>query len=194
MSQTETELPTTANRRTPMDHLRSKKKPRLAKVRIPTDSEIGDAYEEAKSSRDLARFVLEAASEEQRVKLRGDLDQAEALYQEAKAAVVEASTEFIFRAVGRVKYDKLLRENQKTTKQTEEDDKNEVPAEERVTWDPDRFPPALVAESIVEPKLTHADIEEMWSSEDWSTAELATLFGSAMQANNERHIITLGKD
>jgi len=38
------------------------------------------------------------------------------------------------------------------------------------------FPPALIAACSVEPKITETDAREIWSSEEWSTGELNTLF------------------
>jgi hypothetical protein len=38
------------------------------------------------------------------------------------------------------------------------------------------FPPALVAACSLEPKLSEADTREIWTSEEWSTGELNTLF------------------
>lgn len=38
------------------------------------------------------------------------------------------------------------------------------------------FPPALVAACSMDPKITEADAREIWTSEDWSTGELNTLF------------------
>lgn len=181
-------------RLTPGDHLRSRKKPRIATVRIPMDSEIADAYEEAKNTRDLARYMLDASGPEHKPKLGAELEQAQAAYEDAKAAITEASTKFTFRAIGRTKYDRIVNDNPKTSEQEAKEDSEEVPREDRVSWNPETFPLELVAASIVEPKLTREDVFQMWNSDDWSTAELSTLFGAAMSANAERQIITLGKD
>lgn len=40
------------------------------------------------------------------------------------------------------------------------------------------FPPALVAACSVEPKITESDARDIWSSDDWSTGELNTLFNA----------------
>jgi hypothetical protein len=38
------------------------------------------------------------------------------------------------------------------------------------------FPPALVAACSVDPKINEADARDIWTSEEWSTGELNTLF------------------
>ena len=43
----------------------------------------------------------------------------------------------------------------------------------------DTFAPALVHACLVEPDLELDEVKAMWSSEDWSSGELATLFSTA---------------
>ena len=51
-----------------------------------------------------------------------------------------------------------------------------------------------MAASIVEPEdMTAEDIYDIWDSEDWNQAELASLFLAAIQANAERKVLDLGK-
>lgn len=38
------------------------------------------------------------------------------------------------------------------------------------------FPPALVSACSVDPKISEADARDIWSSEEWSSGELNTLF------------------
>lgn len=40
------------------------------------------------------------------------------------------------------------------------------------------FPPALVAACSVDPKISESDARDIWTSDDWSTGELNTLFNT----------------
>ena len=43
------------------------------------------------------------------------------------------------------------------------------------------FPPVLIAACSVEPKMTVEDVKEIWSSEEWSTGELNTIFDAVTE-------------
>ena len=44
------------------------------------------------------------------------------------------------------------------------------------SFNPDTFPPALVAACSVDPKITEEEAKEIWASDAWSMGELAYLF------------------
>ena len=46
-------------------------------------------------------------------------------------------------------------------------------------WDPERFPAALVAATLVRPQLSLEEVQAMWGSKGWSPGELGNLFGVA---------------
>lgn len=63
-------------------------------------------------------------------------------------------------------YDKLLAEHPPTKDQKSEGH----------TYNPDTFAPALIAEVVVDPKLTVEQATAIWTGETWSRGELRDLF------------------
>jgi hypothetical protein len=60
-------------------------------------------------------------------------------------------------------------------------------------WNSDTFPPALIAEAIVEPDLTLEQVQEIYDDPDWSAAELGALLTTAQNAQFHASVIDLGK-
>jgi hypothetical protein len=79
------------------------------------------------------------------------------------------------RAIGSSEYDALLAEYPPTAKQ-KKDDPN-------TPYNPETFPPALIAACAAEPTMTVEQAEEIWKSEHWSRGELTTLFFGCMEVN-----------
>lgn len=170
------------------DHLKSQKKPNITKVRIALDSEIADAYEEAKEELERLRTRVKVRPDD--MGLLAELDQAEETFNQAKTSALETSAEFVMRAVGRKRFDDLMAKHPPTSdqrKKAREDGAGEI------SWNPDTFPPALIHLSIVTPKMTPEEVSELWASEDWSGAETIALFMGAMEVNSNRRDINLGK-
>lgn len=108
--------------------------------------------------------------------LKRELD---ALYDQARASEVT----FTFRSVGRARFDKLVAEHPATAEQRKQ--VKEMTAERGMPFDPpkwnlDTFPPAIVAASAVDPELTLAEAQELWTDENWSPAELLKIFECAL--------------
>lgn len=49
------------------------------------------------------------------------------------------------------------------------------------TWNPDTFPPALIAAVSSQPKLSVEQAKALWKHKDWSAGEQATLFSRALE-------------
>ena len=79
------------------------------------------------------------------------------------------------RAIGQRAYDALLGEHPPTKKQKDNGDSYNV----------ETFCPALIALSLVEPKITFDEATELWVSETWSRGELSGLFFSCVEVNNK---------
>lgn len=98
---------------------------------------------------------------------------------------------FTFRAVPRSEWDDLVaaEEHQPTEEQKAEFLEGLIKAgvdpakAEPLSYNPETFAPAAVAASCIEPKLTLEDVLAMWESPDWSAAELARVFQTAMWVN-----------
>lgn len=170
----------------PLDHLKSRKKPVTKRVPIVLDSDIADAYEEAKAAYEEAKRLDSVRSTDD---TRSALVVAEEKLEEARALAEENTAEFVLRSIGRKPFELLVDEHPPTEKQKAEAKK----AGSEINWNADTFPPALVAACLVEPQMSADDVLEMWDSPDWNQAELLSLFFGAMDANQNRRMIDLGK-
>lgn len=83
--------------------------------------------------------------------------------QELPIEVVEVrGREFKFQALSRRRYRELIDAH--------------PPKDKTGEWNPDTFPPALIAACSVEPKLTTEQAERIWSGDNWSAADSNRLF------------------
>lgn len=171
------------------DHLRSRKKAITQKVRIALDSDLAEEYEEAKSKLETAR---------NRVGVRPDnldfqvaLEDALAEVDTLKSRLREESIEFVFKSIGRRKFDDLITAHPPTTEQRR---KHKDDGAGELNWNVDTFPPALIFASLVEPTMEEQEVKELWDSDEWSGAETMSLFLTAMEVNSNRKVVDLGKD
>jgi len=120
--------------------------------------------------------------------LRRELD---ALYDKAR----ESEVKFTFRSMGRAKFEELMAAHPATADQRKQ--LKEQMAEmgrpfDPPKWNPDTFPPAIVALSSLDPELTLADAQELWSDPNWSPAELLKIYECALSCYWEVEEIPFG--
>lgn len=60
-------------------------------------------------------------------------------------------------------------------------------------YDPDKFGPALVAETCIEPDLSLEDVQEIWESDDWNRGERMQLFMAAIEVCTTGQRVPLSK-
>lgn len=166
------------------DHLKSSKKPATRSIRIALDSDMAEVYSDAQAKLQTAKFSVEAATPERKTQAQKDLAKARKEAAEAEEAIKENSIKFTFRTIGRRRFEKLVEDNQPTP-----DQKEKTP---EIDWNPDTFPPKIIAESLVEPELTEEQVQELWDSEDWSSGDLEALFLTAIMVNRSRSVVELG--
>jgi hypothetical protein len=118
-------------------------------------------------------------------------DDAQAKQDAARDEARECSERFVFRSIGRTRFDALVEQHPPSEEQVA---KNEREQKDRPAWNWDTFPESLVAASIQVPKHTAQDIKEMFASDDWSGAELDDLFATALAANQSSQVFQLGKE
>jgi len=168
--------------------IKKRKKPAVETVPIALDHEKADefnkAYAEVQQLRDLA------AERPRDKELQATLAEVEAQFEELRRESEEFVVDFVFRSIGRQKFEDLVEECPPTEKQKKEAKKK---GEEEPGWNPETFPVRLMAEAIVEPELTEDEVFEIWDSEDWNQAELMSLFIAALTVNQQRKIVDLGK-
>jgi hypothetical protein len=86
-----------------------------------------------------------------------------------------ATYDIKLKAIGSDEYDELVSKHKPTAKQK---------AEGRA-YNPDTFIPALLSASLEEPSLTPEQVKQIFESGAWSTGELNTLVGEAINLNLE---------
>jgi hypothetical protein len=171
-----------------MDHLRSRKKPTTKRVEIVLDPAVADAVNEARNRYELARIRLEGAP--QNAERSDEFHEANATLGAALEGAKDDVAAFVFRNIGRRAWEELVDEHRPTEDQQRKHRKAN-PSAGRLTWNPESFPIAAVAASLVEPKLSLAEITELWDDEDWNDAELAALFFGALEVNQQRRVVDL---
>ena len=82
---------------------------------------------------------------------------------------------FTLRAIGSKAYDVLVSVYPPTAEQKKE----------AMTYDPDKFGPALIAACSVIPSLTPNEAKELWESDAWSRGEVMALFVAAVEVNSK---------
>lgn len=109
---------------------------------------------------------------------RATLDQL--LKKPPRTATVEVTVDggkatMLFRALGAKAYDDLLAEHPPTKKDKEDGG----------VWNGETFPPALIAASSLDPKISADEATEVWTSPDWSRGELYDMFSRLVRLNQE---------
>jgi hypothetical protein len=112
--------------------------------------------------------------------------------------VDDGLVEFIFEALPRPDFEKLRDDHPPMAAQRSEF-KSKMRAQGfaahqvgELGYNPDTFPPALIAACCVSPKLTLEDALEIWSGEDFSAGELGSLMNAAYAVNNVNALAPLG--
>lgn len=152
------------------------KKTLVHKVEICLDSELKTAAIEAETRAKSARRVANEQPSESATKLLTEaLTELEEALQTADAATVV----FVARALPRTEFEALTSLPDMRPSVGQQDEwKRKCEAEslpyKPLSWNPDTFPPALIAQSLVEPEMTLEQATELW--EEWSDAEAGTIF------------------
>lgn len=168
------------------DHLPKKRAPRAA-ISLCFDSDAADELQAADDALDTARRIDSAESTPQS---RLTLSEAEQRYEAARTAAEAETITYRFQAIGRKAYEELLLANPVTPENQAEADRL---GQQHTDYNPDTFPKALVAASLVDPILTYEDVEEMWDDPAWTGPELSTLWVAALGVNGQARVVDLGK-
>lgn len=116
----------------------------------------------------------------------------------AEQAAAPATALFVFQAIGRPRFEALIREHPPTQQQADRHAEllkaNGRPWE-MLGYNPDTFPPALIAAACRAPKLSPSEAHLIWYGQDgsdddgteeippWSDGECGALFDAALAAN-----------
>jgi hypothetical protein len=184
-----------ADRPLVLDRLASRRK-RVAHVDLCLDDDLADAHDEARQA---LRAAEATDARESTAKTRAALKAARAADETAHEAMLAASQRFTFQPISRAAYMRLIDEHPPTDKQIAAVNRqNQVlgPRQSPIRvpdFDEHTFAPALVAACLVEPKLTEAEVLDLWNGEGLTTAELQLLFLTANSVNAQTRVVELGK-
>jgi hypothetical protein len=171
------------------DHL-LKKRAATKTVEVVLDPDAARAVHEAEDrvNRAEARVRVTPDDPAAQEALWAAREQLEGL--RAQAAKDDVVVTLRFRSIGRHAYDDLIRQHPPTPDQQDEAKE----AGGTLNFNPETFPPAVVAACLEEPRLSVDEVTEMWESAEWNQAELAELFSAAVDVNSRRETLDLGKD
>lgn len=180
---------------TPLDHLRSRKRPAYKRVAIPTDTDLADRYEKAKSRAESLDLQSKLVPKDNRSDIvNEDVYNARSEMEALKAELEETIAWFEVRSIGPKAYDALLSKHPPTPDQRQKAKKEGTGP---LAWNEDTFIPALIAATTyyvyddpdadagtkVYEQLTPEFVEEMEKGDDWSRGDIMTLFTAAYEVN-----------
>lgn len=178
-----------------LDHLRSKKRPVLKTVYIPTDDEVASEFNRLEQESSMLEMQSRVRPED--TDLAGRALAAKAAFKEYEPVMRKNAIKFVFKSIGRKKMDALITNNPATDEEKAEELKSGSGDDGEpidLTWSPKTFPTALIARAMVEPELSEAEILEWMDDDEWGAPEIMTLFSTALQANTTHQLISLGKE
>ncbi len=168
----------------PMASILARKRARTVSVKIQLDGEVAADIELLKEE------LAEARRQDLRDKRTKGMDWAESAPRiEQKLTELtnysqETVATFTFRSIGRSAFERLVRSHK-----PDQHDKKEGSI-----WNTRTFPPALIAESSHQPKITYEQATEVMESPDWNHSEVLKLFNAALSANSESPDIPLSNN
>ena len=162
-----------------MANIIKKKRGVTKKATLQIDGEIAVEILELRAQIAIAeQFDRRHNEDDTAPKLQAKLDQ---LIENSK----DTEITFVFKAIGRIAYDKIV------------EDPANVPSEEQkkegAQFNPETFPPALVAAAAVDPEISVEEAVEIFGDSEWNGAELQKLFFAALEVNTETGDIPLSK-
>lgn len=183
----------------PLDHLRSRKKPVTKRYSIALDSDVADAYTEARDKFHELKARAERLPKDTR--LLYEADQAETLMRERLEDLETESAWFLCRSIGVNAYEDLVNQHLPTEEQRK---KARAEGHGELGWNPDTFPPALLevcasyvadydedGNEVLEP-LTSSFVKELFEDDRWNQAEVMGLVAAAIEVNSLRRVVDMG--
>jgi hypothetical protein len=177
----------------PRDRLRSAKKPVTEKVLICLDGDVAEEWNaieaevtEARDRRD-AQDRFGSGADDATVRA---LEDAEARLEALRPAFEESKEEFVFRSLGRPRFEALLDEHAPTDEQVQ---RNRGKGLEPPEFNPDSFPPVICHATCISHEWSIEDWKDLFADEAWNAAELTLLTNAAYTVNLRYRIVQAGK-
>ena len=163
--------------------LKGKKRNKMV-VPVVIDGEVADRLTDAKQKLDMAQRAAQVAPDVGAAGLlKAETEMAEAM-EEAEGSSFDA----VFVALGREELRDMQLDHPPTAKQSRDHrklltDMGLSPTHTILEQNEDTYTPALLAASIVDPKLTVEEATELWHSPQWSQGDLDRLVVAARTVN-----------
>lgn len=153
-------------------------------VRICLDSATADRLLRAEKELNRAKGIGVSFEGSSRLET---LEEAQAEHEAAVAANDAATALLKLRAVPRWRLKELIEGHRPTQDQRAEYKAQlralNLPANMELEYNPETFPPVLIAETVIEPKMTVEEAEQLWNSDAWSDGELGQLLQACQAVN-----------
>lgn len=178
------------------DRLKSSKKRPLRTVVIPLDDELAEQWQELEGRVAFAKLRIDTGIEDPKVKAQVLAEQAEAQakLEAMKEDMGDAVAVFKIQGLGRKKYSALQEDPlYQVTDEQKKMAKERNGPDATLPWNTDTFPPVLIQACLLEPRLTVEQVQEMWESDDWTSAELMLLLNAALEVNEQVRNVNWGK-
>lgn len=91
--------------------------------------------------------------------------------------------ELTIEALSMKEYDKLLAKYPPTDEE----------ARKGLTYELDKFAPALIAASLIDPAMTLAQAKSLWTAENWSRGDIEGIFTKVLQVNHRENTVPFNR-
>lgn len=167
--------------------------PRTKSIRLILDGKSTDELDAARAELRTAKQLDKEAEEKgsETLSTASLVPDAERRYKEIEAKILDDSTVFSFKAIGRKKLAKIRAEHPPTEEQwaTYRERAKANPLVQPPTFDSDGIAPELIEAALVDPKLTLEEARELW--DELSDGEAAQLYDAAWEVCMEAASIPL---
>lgn len=168
--------------------LLANKKPATATSSLLLDPQLKDVADKLQADLVEAetRLRIETRAKRDTVGPEGVIAGLKAEIEAADAAIEDSTIEFTFKALGRKFQRALIEKYPPSAEQIKEFSEGLREAglpQQRLNWDSDRFPPALIAHSCISHEVTEEEATELWDSENFNDGEAQALFLAAFSVN-----------
>ena len=167
--------------------------PRTKSIRLILDGKSTDELEAARAELRTAKQLDKEAEEKgsETLSTASLVPDAERRYKEIEAKILDDSTVFHFKAIGRKKLAKIRAEHPPSEEQwaTYRERAKANPLVQPPTFDSDGIAPELIEAALVDPKLTLEEATELW--DELSDGEAAQLYDAAWEVCMEAASIPL---
>lgn len=159
-----------------LDEILEQKRKVTVSVAVPLDPGLQDKLDRARLAEAEAAKALSLRDGDKG--RQAVLAAAKAAVDQAETAFEDGSAVFVFEGLSREDWERLLDDHR--PKEHQRSRARREGTSEFLNWDPDTFPPALIAATLVDPPgITLDKARELWESDRFNRSELEAIFSGA---------------